>query len=46
MLEDDAALHDVVGSALELLGYETIFTGDGCDALAAYRQAREAGEPV
>ena len=45
MLEDAAALHDVVGCALELLGYETVFTGDGGDTLAAYRQAREAGEP-
>ena len=44
MLEDDAALRDAIGKALELLGYEIVFAEDGFDALSAYRQARAAGE--
>ena len=45
MLEDDETLHDVVGSLLDVLGYEVVFTRDGREALLTYQQAREAGEP-
>ncbi len=45
MMDDDATLHDVVGSALEMFGYKVVFTQDGHETLATYRQAREVGDP-
>ncbi len=45
IMEDDEALHDVVGGMLDIFGYEVVLTQDGHETLTAYLQAREAGAP-
>jgi len=45
MMEDDETLHDVVGSLLNIFGYQVIFAKDGHETLSTYQWAREAGAP-
>ncbi len=45
VMEDDATLHDVVGSLLDIFGYQVVFAKDGHETLLTYQQAREAGVP-
>jgi signal transduction histidine kinase/ActR/RegA family two-component response regulator len=45
MMEDDKTLHDVVGSMLDIFGYEVVFTQEGHETLSTYQQARETGAP-
>lgn len=45
IMEDDETLHDVIGTSLDMLGYDVSFTRDGHETLTIYQQAREAGAP-
>lgn len=46
VMDDDADVREVLARMLRALGYEAQLTHDGEQALAAYRDLREAGEPV
>ncbi len=44
-MDDDESIRKLAASLLEALGYEVHVAGDGAEALAVYRQARESGFP-
>jgi CheY-like chemotaxis protein len=45
VMEDEETLRDVIGSTLHHFGYDVDFAQDGLEAIAAYEQAKNAGEP-
>ncbi len=44
-MDDDRFLQDVYKRLLERLGYSPVIVGEGSEALASYRQARQEGRP-
>jgi len=45
VMDDDRFLQDVYKRLLERLGYSPVIVGEGSEALASYRQARQEGRP-
>jgi signal transduction histidine kinase/CheY-like chemotaxis protein len=45
IMDDDEMIRDALSNILKALGYEAVQTEEGTEALAAYRQARESGNP-
>ncbi len=45
VMDDEDILRDFIEELLRMLGYDVQGTADGVEALQAYQQAREAGEP-
>jgi CheY-like chemotaxis protein len=45
VMDDDHFLQDVYKRLLERLGYSPVIVGEGSEALASYRQARQEGRP-
>ncbi len=45
VMEDEETLRDVIGGTLDHFGYDVAFANDGVEAIAAYQQAQETGEP-
>ena len=45
VMDDDATLCEMLRFMLKALGYETVVTGEGAAAVAAYLEARESGRP-
>jgi len=45
VMDDEKAVREVVGIALESVGYQVAFAHDGNEALKMYEQANQAGKP-
>ncbi|MGB0344370.1 MAG: ATP-binding protein, partial [Coraliomargarita sp.] len=45
VMDDMDGMKRVAGEILTVLGYDVCLTGDGAEAIQAYREAMEAGEP-
>ncbi|OPY80539.1 MAG: Sporulation kinase E [Syntrophorhabdus sp. PtaU1.Bin153] len=45
VMDDAKAVRDVTGAMLSHIGYDVAFAGDGGEAIALYRQAKESNKP-
>jgi CheY-like chemotaxis protein len=45
VMDDEEAIRDLLSDMLTTLGYESVCTRNGAEAIAAYQHARAAGEP-
>jgi signal transduction histidine kinase/ActR/RegA family two-component response regulator len=45
VMDDEDIIQDVAGKMLTRLGYDVAFARDGAEAIAAFQQARAAGQP-
>jgi len=45
VMDDEEAIRDLLSDMLTTLGYESVCTRDGAEAIAAYQHAQAAGQP-
>lgn len=45
VMDDDRTVRETMRRQMVILGYEVVVTADGQEAVAAYRQGREEGQP-
>lgn len=45
VMDDERQVREIMHRQLAICGYEVVAAADGREAVAAYRQAREAGQP-